>query len=264
MVSWTAISSGEHADAYWRPRQGFSFAAEQHVVEVLIEELTALIPHYACGFIKDEAGSYRFIAILGLGGERNLFVNLDNKWLCDYVPAALRAYPFALADKPGATAGEKILCIEAGHLTIESEATRIFDDDGNLDSEVAGLLDFLNKCDKGRTRSQGACAALKEAGVISPWELSINRGEDQEPQKVKDIYRIDESALNKLDGSVLADLQNSGALAMAYGQLFSMHQIRNFDKNLKFLAQQQQQSDSQSSVAGLFGEDEGSLNFDEF
>lgn len=264
MVSWTAISPGQHANTCFRPRQGFDFAAKQHVVGVLIEELAVLIPHYACGFIKDEAGSYRFVALLGLGGERNLFVNFEHQWLCEYVPAALRAYPFTLVDKPDSDSSEKILCINTDYLTDEAEATPIFDGDGELVAEVAELLELLKKCDRGRALTQTACAALGDANVIIPWELSVSKGEDQEPQKVSELYRIDETALYKLDSSVVTGLLNSGSLALAYAQLFSMHQIHKLDKNINYLAQQETQRNSQSPVAGLFAEDEGSLNFDGF
>jgi hypothetical protein len=264
MGSWTAISTDLHAKSCFRLRQGFEFADNQQIVGVLIEELAVLIPHYACAFIKDDAGSYKLVALLGLGGERNLFVNFEHKWLCEYVPAALRAYPFTLADKPDSDSGEKILCIDTDYLTDESEAKPIFDGEGNLGSEVARVLDFLNKCDRGRVQTQNACAALENAGLIRPWELSISKGEGQEPQKVSDLYQIDEMALSKLDSSVVTGLISSGALGVAYAQLFSMHQIYKLDKNLTYLNRQQMQRDSQPSVAGLFGEDEGSLNFDGF
>jgi len=70
--------------------------------------------------------------------------------------------------------------------------------------------------------------------------------------------------LCKLDSSVAAGLLNSGAIALAYAQLFSMHQIHKLDKNLNYLAQQETQRNSQSPIAGIFEEDEGSLNFDGF
>ena len=264
MSSWTAVSANLHANSCFQRRQGFDFASKQHVVGVFLEELTQLIPHYACAFIKDEAGSYKFVALVGLGGERNLFVNFEHQWLCNYVPAALRAYPFTLLDKPDGNPNEKILCIDTDYLTNESGATRLFDGEGNLGPEAAGVLDFLDNCDRGRVQTQTACAALDDANVITPWELSISKAEDQEPLKVADLYRIDEIALCKLDSSIVTGLLNCGAFALAYAQLFSMHQIHKLDKNLNYLSQQEPRRNSQSSVAGIFAEDEGSLNFDGF
>jgi hypothetical protein len=264
MISWTAISSVAHAKARFRGRSGFEFASKQHVIEVLVDELAEIIGHFACGFIKDETGSYKLVALVGLGGARNLLVNQDNKWLCEYIPATLRGYPFALIDKPNSDPIERILCIDQSFLTEESDANPIFDEEGKLGIDVAEMLSFLNNRDHSRILTQAACSALDDAGVICPWELNINRGEDQEPQSVSDLYRVDRTALSKLDDSVINALFKTGSLEMAYAQLLSMQQIHRLVKYLEILSQQEAQTSSLSPVAGLLGDDEGSLNFDGF
>jgi hypothetical protein len=264
MTSWTVISSSEHADAHWLPRQGYDFAAKQHVVEAFIDELPALLPHFACGFVKDSADSYKLIALLGLGGERNLFVDLEHNWLCGYVPAALSAYPFSLAKNPDSESSERILCISTEHLTDDPDSPEVFDAEGNPSSRVSEVLKFLSKCDNSLAQTRVAVKALDDLGVIQPWEMSISMGEGQDPKKISDLYSVDEAKLNKLDSSEVGELMKCGALAMAYAQLFSMHQIQKMDDNLIYLGQQQARNNTQSPVAGIFSEDEGSLNFDGF
>jgi len=95
MPNWTAISPFQHADKYYLPRQDYSFAADQQVVPILIAELSKLLPHYALAFIQQDS-TYQPVAITGLGGGQNLYVNYEGKWLATYVPAFLRSHPFRL------------------------------------------------------------------------------------------------------------------------------------------------------------------------
>ena len=97
MPTWKAISKTEHANQHFIARKGYSFAAKQQVVPILLAELPKLIPLYAIGFIYQQE-TYVPVVITGLGGEQNLFVNADGKWIGNYVPDVLRGYPFALAD----------------------------------------------------------------------------------------------------------------------------------------------------------------------
>lgn len=258
MISWTAISRTEHAEKGWLPRNGFSFAAQQLVVEVLVAELSTLLPHYAFGFTKPR-DKFQFIALLGLGGERNLYVNAEQKWLGQLVPAALRGYPFTLADNTESS--DRILCIDEDHLTDDADANPLFDEEGNLAPAITEMLKFLNQCDNNRKQTQAAVDMLAEAGVIGPWPLSINRGEDLEPISIEGLYRIDEEVLNTLSRTAFAGLRKFGALALAYAQLLSQNQLSQLAQRADYLGAQQAKLDAQQGVTGLF-EDEGSLNFD--
>jgi hypothetical protein len=258
MTSWQVISRSEHAQARWRQRKGYEFAADQQVVEVLLAELGNVLPHYALGFIKAKE-QYQLIAVLGLGNERNYFVGLDNKWMCSVIPAAFRGYPFILL--PNSESAERVLCIDEGYLSEDSNDTAVFQEDGELDPSTAKVLDFLNKCDSNRDLTQKACDSLAEANIIEPWPLKISAGDDEEAVPIEWLYRINEPALNKLSRSALAVLRSTSALPLAYAQLFSVHQLKLLSERAKLLDLQLAQVDSNQGISGIF-EDEGSLNFD--
>jgi hypothetical protein len=258
MTSWQAISRSEHEQARWRQRKDYEFAAEQQVVEVLLAELVNVLPHYVLGFIKAE-DQYQLVAVLGLGSERNYFVGLDNKWMCSVIPAAFRGYPFILLTN--SESAERVLCIDEGYLSEDSNDTAVFQEDGELDPSTAKVLDFLNKCDYNRGLTQKACDSLAEANIIEPWPLKIRAPDDEEAVPIEWLYRINEPALNSLSRSSLAGLRSSSALPLAYAQLFSMNQIKQFSERAKFLDLQIAQVDSNQGISSIF-EDEGSLNFD--
>ena len=257
MPTWKAISKSEHARKHFIARQVYSFAAKQQVVPILLAELSKLIPLYALGFIQQQE-AYMPVVLTGLGGEQNLFVNADGKWLGTYVPAVLRGYPFALADN---NQGEKVLCIEESHLS-DDQGQPLFDGDGNLTKPVQDTLSFLNECEKNRKVTEAACRSLQAFGVIETWPLQIKRGEDEEPVQLDGVFRISEKALNELDAKTFSGLRGNGALGLAYAQLFSMHQTSRLGELAKLHAQQQKkQQTPEPDIERLFGNDD-TLNFD--
>ena len=183
MPTWKAISKTEHANKHFIARQGYSFAAKQQVVPILLAELSKLIPLYAIGFIYQQE-AYIPVVLTGIGGEQNLFVNADGKWIGSYVPAVLRGFPFALADNKG----EKVLCIEEDHVS-DSGGQPLFDEEGNLTKPVQDTLNFLNECEKNRRVTQAACVALDKAGEIEKWPLQIKREKGAEPLQIDGLYK---------------------------------------------------------------------------
>ncbi|TDO03467.1 SapC family protein [Halomonas ventosae] len=234
MPQWSAISRTEHADSHYLPRQGYGFAARDPVVPILIAELTKLLPHYALGFIQQDEDSrqdYQPVALTSLGGQQNLYVHPDGRWLGSYVPAGLRGYPFTLANTQDR---QQVLCIAQDHLLEGHQGEALFDDDGNLTDKVQQTLNFLTQCDQNRQVTRAASQRLGETGLIEPWPLKVERGEGKEPRAVQGLYRINEKALNELAADAFADLRKHGALVLAYAQLFSMSQLAQLTERARF------------------------------
>ncbi len=262
MATWKPVSRKDHFTSHWKARNGFQFFVGQHVVPVMLAELAKLLPHYVIGFVKNDSDVYETVALVGLGGERNVYTNQDSKWLCGYVPAHLRGYPFSLLNDAG---GNKILCIEESFLSDDEALPRLFREDGELDSRVSEIVDFLKHCALNREQTGTAVAALAAAGVIEPWPVSIHRDGNREPLTINGLHRIDEEKLNSLDADILADLREIGALALAYAQLFSIAQIDQLTLRAEHLGKAHKTASSSKGLDNLFSnEDYGSLNFDAF
>lgn len=237
MSQWIAVSRTHHTNHSFQPRQGYSFAAKQQLIPILIAELGQLLPHYVLAFVQKEE-RFEPVALTGLGGERNLYLNTDGRWLASYVPAILRGYPFSLADQQK---NQQVLCIQQDHLLdVEGNEQHppLFDAEDALSPPVQQTLDFLKKCDAGRRITQAACRMLGESGLIEPWPLQIERGEDQEPLKVEGLFRINEATLNTLAVEAFAGLRRHGALPLAYAQLLSMNQLSQLSDRAAFHARQ--------------------------
>ena len=261
MTQWIAISRAQHADARYLPRESYTFAANQPVADILLAKLNKLLPQYVLGFIK-QGESYQPVALLSLDGTQNLYVAPSGEWLSNYVPAALRGYPFILGH---AEESQKALCIDSDALR-DDGGESLFDDNEALSYKVARVFDFLKKCDKNRQMTRASTKALNDADVIEPWPLQIAFDEGQEPLEVNDLYRINEKALNSLDAQAYAALRG-GPMMLAYALLFSMGQLNQLTERARFhqKSHDQQQGITQfsESLDELLEGDDLTFDFDE-
>jgi hypothetical protein len=259
MSEWVALSRTTHAEMHWRPRDGYRFTAYQQIIPVLVAELAKLIPHYALGFIQ-QGESYQPVALTGLGGEKNLYLNHDGRWLANYVPSILRGYPFSLARVEN---DQQVLFVERESLLEEGVGEPLFDEQGNLAERLRQTLSFLSQREQNRQATHAACRALADKGLIEPWPLQ-GRGEGQEPFKVEGLYRIDETALNQLEAGAFSALRVHGALSLAYAQLLSMSQLSQLAERAKYHAKLQSTQSTSGSLNSLFdgGDDELIFDFD--
>ncbi len=259
MTNWIPLSTTTHATKHYIPRKDYSFAADQQVVPILIEEIPKLLPHFNLCFIYEQ-NTYHPVVLTSLGGNTNLYINHDGKWLAPYIPAYLRTHPFRMITSED---NKNLMCILDDYLTDQSNGLPIFDEQGNLTQPVQDIFDFLHKCDRSLQATKSACALLDKAGVIEKWPLQIQQQEGQEPLKINGLYKISEKALNELDGKTFAGLRGNGALALAYAQIFSMNQINQLTELSKYHARLKatQQQKANINPEEIFGDDD-KISFD--
>ena len=263
MTELTAINPEHHAKKVWKHVTDYRFVAEDNVIPLACGELSHAALAMPTGFIKLDAG-YQLVAITSLQPRTNQFVAPDGKWLGAYIPAALRAYPFQLAQQEGA--GEFILCInEASGLVVEDteEGNAFFDDEDQATQGIKDVLNFLTKIKANRDGTGEAVNALADADLITPWEINIKHGEKLVP--VEGLFRVDEAALNKLDDEDFLTLRKTGSLALAYGQLMSTNQLTVLERLGEIQGQilaQEANSEAVNLTGFSLSEDEGSLKFE--
>ncbi|MEX2132379.1 MAG: SapC family protein [Pseudohongiellaceae bacterium] len=257
MSSWIPISRSEHVDTYWQAPQNYNATAEQNVITVLLPELSNMISHYVLAFTK-VADQYQLVALLSLSGGRNLYLGQEGQWLCPYIPAALRSNPFTLANN---ASGDKIMCVDENALTDDPQAKALVDGEGNLAPPTAQVFEFLNHCEQGRVMTQAACKSLADAGLIDAWPLTLGGEDGQKTVNIEGLHRINATALDELKASALAKLRKSGALPLAYAQLFSMNQLPVLRQRYTAAAKPPVANNPMKGLSPLFQE-EGTLNFD--
>jgi hypothetical protein len=221
MPNFTVISRDAHSDKRWQRPNGYAFAAKVALLPLFAAEMGEAAMSLPLAFAAQE-DEFQLVSVLGLATGENLFVTQDGRWLGRYVPAALRSYPFRLADTQE---GQQVLCFDtdSGLLNDDPAGEAFLNADGTPAAIVAEMLDFLGKMEANRGVTVAACAALQARKLLVPWNITVQR--DGGEQKVEGLYRVDEAALISLPDEEFVMLRENGALALAYCQLLSMQHL---------------------------------------
>jgi hypothetical protein len=235
MPKFVAIQRDPFARLRWTRPQNSSFAAQDTTAPIVAAEIGKIVPSMPIVFVKYN-DQFQLSALLSLTAGRNMFVGPNGNWLGGYVPAAIRSYPFKLI-RPGEGA-DPVLCIDEESDAItdnQSAGEEFFSTDGSVAPTLKALLDFLAELDRNRAGTQIGVASLEQAGVIVPWPILVKA--EQGEQKIEGLFRIDEAALNSLPEDRFARLRATGALPIAFGQLFSMSQLSVFQDLMRLQTQ---------------------------
>jgi hypothetical protein len=227
MPNFTAVSYDQHGQRRWKYPQNLSFASAQTTVPIIGSELAAVVPSTPLAFNRT-GDRFSLIALLSLVPGQNLFIGPAGNWLAGYVPVTIRSYPFRLIKPEGAK--DPILCIDEtqGIVPEGQEGNKFFEDDGTISAELQKALDLQVMMEQSRVRTDAAVASLASADIIVPWHLIVKT--ENGDRVVDDLYRIDENLMGQLPSDAFSQLRNDGALAIAYGQLFSAHQMGVFER----------------------------------
>lgn len=235
MVRFSGISRNRHGNLRWLSPQNFSFAATEAAVPIVAAEIAKVVPCMPVVFIWQD-NHFQLSAMLSITSGSNMFVAPDGRWLVGYKPAFIRSHPFRmLTPEQG---GEPILCFdEDSGLAIEggSDGEAFFSPDGGASPAIKRVLNFLGELEVSRVHTNLAVAALDQAGLIVPWPITLKTA--QGDKTVEGLHRIDEIALNALPEDAFLKLRATGALSIAYAQLFSIGQLSVFEMLAKLQEQ---------------------------
>ena len=218
MAQWVPLSIEHHGRFRFRPASSYTFARGDVLVAVCLAELARIVPAFPLVFVRRAENAFAVCALMGLEPGVNLFVDpKSGRWLADYVPATLRAYPFRFFP----VKDTQVLCVDqdSGMLHEGEEGERLFDADGKPSPFLSRYVHFLQQLAADEQRTHQACAALHAAGVIVPWALTVRT--DHGDRTLANLFQVNDKALNAVDGETLCRLRDSGALALAYAQRFS-------------------------------------------
>lgn len=208
-----------YAGKCWQRYTSYNFAAPDHVVPLVAAEIATAALAMPLAFMK-HGETFVLVAVLSPISGENLYVGRDGKWCGGYVPSHYRSYPFGMLRVKGRE--HPVLCVDetSGLITEQqSGAEPFFDSEGELSKSVQDVVNFLRQVEENRILTKRAVNALVEVGLMIPWPAKVTI--DKQEQKIAGLYRIDAEKLDKLEDEIFLDLRRKGALAVAWGQLFS-------------------------------------------
>jgi hypothetical protein len=218
-----ALNCNTHRQLRIRPMGGFSFAAGLHSAPLCASEFFAAAREYAIVFVRTLNQDVFPVVVLGLNSEENMFISADGEWNARYLPASVRAYPFALieSDDQGTL---RIMIDEAYAGFGEREGIPLFEASGAPSPDLESKLEFLavQQLDIGRTRLLGA--ELHRLNLLTERRAQLQVA-NQTKHELTGFWIVDEAKLNALGDADLLYLVRQGYLSLVTAHLMSIENL---------------------------------------
>jgi hypothetical protein len=215
-----AVSKSDFGALRWVAPKTYARAAGDAVAALVVQEVPNAALAMPVAFIQQE-DEFSLAFVQGLQPGQNLCISADGRWSAAYIPAAYRAYPFAVAKTES---GEQVLCFDMdSNLVSQTDGEPFYGSDGALSAGVKKIAEFLAQVVQNRMLTKSICSMLQAHNLIQPWQITLKNESGE--QNVGGLYRIDEQALRDLPADALKTLSDGGALSVAYLQLVSMHHL---------------------------------------
>jgi len=222
-----ALNVRRHAALRLRTRPGFAHAAGLHMAALMQAEIVRASGLYPIVFVEDrENDSFRPMALLGLQQGENLFVDAGGQWRGAYIPAVVRAYPFALAraHRPD----RFTVCIDAGSDMLSvSDGVPLFDDAGLPTPALEAAQAYLGDLWRMQLQTDAFARALAERNLLTPFTVAVQRG--TRTLEVAGAYVVNEQRLDSLSDVRLLELRQQGWLAAVYAHRTSLLQLERLE-----------------------------------
>lgn len=225
MSSIFPVTKERHALKHWRRYSDYKFSAEDTVASLVAAELPKACMCLPIGFFRQD-DRYLLVALLGLGNQRNLFVDGQGRWLGGYIPAAYRAHPFRLMTSND----QQVLCVDEGSGLVvdpsENASEPFFDEAAGPSEAIKKILEFLVQVEANRQTSVHAIEVMQSKGLIVPWDIQLKASAESESStRLEGLFRIDEARFNTLESADFEEIRKSGGVAIAYCQMLSMQHL---------------------------------------
>lgn len=169
---------------------------------------------------KDEQGRELCapVTVFGIRKGENL-VYRHGRWNARYVPALLRAYPFAMAPTPDK---QYVVCFdETSPVFSTEEGERLFKDDGEPTPYLEDVRAFVEKIEVEVDRTRNAGRMLMEMKLLQDKRFDAKLP-DGTPVSMDGFMAVDEERLKNLTDAEIIELQRTGLLALVHFHMASM------------------------------------------
>lgn len=213
------LTPATHGQRSLAPATGYAFAAGTNAVPLVAEEMPIAGRHFPVVF-SDE-GAPHPVAILGLRGQQNLFVEADGQWRAGvYVPAYVRRYPFIFLENDAGT--ELTLCVDdAAEQLVEGSEQPLFDDAGQPTELARNALAFCRDYQAQHLAAGALAKALVEAELLVDHRADVTL-RDGERLSLAGFKVIDAERFAKLPDATFLEWRHKGWLPLVYAHFASV------------------------------------------
>jgi hypothetical protein len=211
-----------------QPQMDWSVAAHMNALFVAGTEFGDVCREYPILFVRagaDAQGKPLMapIAAMGLAPKENLYLQ-GKAWRAAYVPALLRAYPFAIGR--AGVEQRAVLSIDIGWSGLsQTEGLSLFDEAGDPSQHLQTMHKQLEQIEQEvqRTRELGSLLLAKDLLREMRFDAELPDGQKL---KVDGFFAVEEKQLTKLSDTDLLTLHRSGVMGLVYAHLVSLGNLR--------------------------------------
>lgn len=219
------LSAERHKHAGIKSDANFAFARETNSVPLGANELFAA--QFDFPVVFTETNPALPVAVLGIGGSRNSFVDSAGVWRANtYIPAYIRRYPFILAT--GIAPGQLHVAIDEAAPAFDPKGgRRLFEDDGNPTAFARQVIEFCRAFQAQFDIANAFGQALETAGLLMPKRVNIQMP-DGKRMSLERFRVVDEGRFDALPDATFLAWRRRGWLGLVYAHLLSMRRWQGF------------------------------------
>jgi len=218
------LDPGVHGALKLNPEAGYAYSAGAEAIPIGIDEFEVAAHSYPILFLNGPQPIP--VVMLGFRKGWNLFVDQSGLWMPGaYVPALVRAYPFALIKAAGSD--DRWLGIEAETPCLSSERGLPLFEDSKPSPVLNEAMALCRSCEAGLAEGAALGHALANAGVLIAREATIT-AVGGGTQTIAGFMTIDPARLAAVHNEVFLAWRERNWLGPIYAHLFSAENWRSF------------------------------------
>lgn len=224
------LQKEKHSQTKINTASPFTFAQEQHILPVVVQEFVRVGAEMPIVFIKDSA-SERFdvVAMLGLQTGENLMV-AGGKWQGFYVPKVLWNHPLVLADDPSKEGQLLVALVESSPMVNTETGHPLFNEDGSESDFLQARIETMREFFQQSQTTRAFTKVLADLDLLVSQTLTIKL--EGKPREITGIYIVDEKKLSSLSDEQLLDLNKRGMMPAIYAHLMSLQQVQRLGERV--------------------------------
>lgn len=199
-----------------------AFVQATNAVPVSYTEFAVACRDYPLAFVTtDDGKSFSPVAIIGIAGSENLFLQGAQWDNSVYLPAYIRRYPFCMArvTLDGQEQADRLVCVEEAFLSEAGET--MFDAAGNPLPRWEATGKLLEEFERDLERTREMCGILADFGLLEPFTLQAVL-DGAPPMNLGGMFRVDEKKLELLNAAQHKTLLRKGVMGRIYAHLISL------------------------------------------
>ncbi len=199
-----------------------AFVQATNAVPVSYTEFAVACRDYPLAFVTtDDGKSFSPVAIIGIAGSENLFLQGAQWDKSVYLPAYIRRYPFCMArvTLDGQEQADRLVCVEEAFLSEAGET--MFDAAGNPLPRWEATGKLLEEFERDLERTREMCGILADFGLLEPFTLQAVL-DGAPPMNLGGMFRVDEKKLELLNAAQHKTLLRKGVMGRIYAHLISL------------------------------------------